>query len=222
MHGGGVAVWRGNVTPLMAGPFYNGCFPIGALCRAAWFTRSLLTMYDLTILAAEIPEFSVYQINTILAVGSALVTAYFWMIRANRERAGVKVHQASKFTSNHRERKNEQDAPISRVWWDGKLFMTNRSTLPAAVFRAQVELQRDGKWVRGDFGWGEDGELPYNLAPLHVVTKKVAAFFDLEPEFSREDSYKKWQIRFTFETVEGKKIRFVVDTNFDPYAHPVD
>lgn len=160
------------------------------------------------------------EVNAILAVGSAAVTAYFWLIKANRERAGVKVYQIGKFRADRRTVPASEAPTKYRLWWSGDLFFANRSTLPSAIIGAEVSVFFRGQWIDGDFGWGEGAELPWNLPPLSVEKKPVAAFLKVQDEVEWDEVQKPHKLRFRFSTVDGRQFTKEVETNYEKYTVP--
>src|SRR5690606_18754505 len=105
-------------------------------------------------------------------------------------KAGLKIYQADRFTPSRRtlpSYEQEKHPGMVRAFWTGDLYVANMSTLPSAVIGAEVELQREGKWVSGAFGWSEGAALPWNLDPLKVDKHGVAAFFYLPESVEGEE-----------------------------------
>ncbi|MGE0431438.1 MAG: hypothetical protein AB7K09_08680 [Planctomycetota bacterium] len=151
-------------------------------------------------------------------VGSAIITCYFWLIKSNRERAGIRIYQVGKWVPNTRTTAEKK----IRVWWDGDLYLANVSSLANAVVGATVELKMGDGWKQGDYGWKEEHALPWNVPPQHVEKRGAAAFFEweegaIDPEKIRDAAQK---IRFTFHTVDGRKYSKVVDTGLVHYSMP--
>ena len=180
-------------------------------------------MFDLLLAAADdAAVVGGIPISTMLAlgsgIGSMLVTGYFWLIKSNRERAGIKLYQIGKWMPNSRTTPEKKH----RLWWDGDLYLANVSTLPNAVVGATVELRMGDKWIKGDYGWKDEHALPWNLMPQLVEKRGAAAFFEFEEgqvdvEKMRDSAQK---IRFTYHTVDGRKYSKVVDTGLIHYSLP--
>jgi hypothetical protein len=129
---------------------------------------------------------------------SLLATLYFWLVRANRERVALAVHAVHGFEGCL------QDDGTGV--WTGKLFLANRSILATAVLAGRAELWWQGRWLVGGFHAADGSELPWNLPPAQVFAKDVIAAFDLGREATREQVYAEQRLRFTFVTVEGRRV----------------
>lgn len=129
---------------------------------------------------------------------SLVVTMYFWMVRANRERVSLGIFPVGGFEGTLE--------PGGIGLWSGRLFLANRSILPTAIVAAQVELLWQGRWLPGHVGTGEGSELPWNLPPSQVFPKDLKAAFDLGMEISLDEVYADQRLRFTFVTVEGRSV----------------
>jgi len=152
------------------------------------------------LVSAEVQEW----LKMLFSAGSLVFTLYFWLVRANRERVAVAVHQVGGF-------EGVLDGGIGI--WSGKLFVVNRSILSTAIVAARAELWWQGRWLVGNCIPGDDCELPWNLPPAQAFAKTVRAAFDLGPETSRAQVYADHLLRITFVTVEGRRVRGEVRTN---------
>ncbi|MBY0522064.1 MAG: hypothetical protein K2R98_01620 [Gemmataceae bacterium] len=138
------------------------------------------------------------EMNTLFSLASAGMTAYFWLVRVNRERESVRVYQVSDFAGTLE--------PGQVGYWVGKIFLANRSINPTAIVEASAELYWNGRWVPGVVHTADDVDLLWNLTPLQVVARKVGAAFPLDAKTTREQVYAPQKLRVTFVTVEGKKL----------------
>jgi hypothetical protein len=148
------------------------------------------------------------ELKTVFSLVSLAITAYFWLVRANREWAGMRFQQVGLYEGQM------EDSGVA--YWRGKLFVSNRSSLPNAVIEGGVELLWKGKWRSGRVATPEGSELPWNLEPLQVVPYEVLAIFDLGKDTTREEVYEDHRLRFTFLTVEGRRFVTEVRTNVFP------
>ena len=134
--------------------------------------------------------------KTLFSLASLAVTAYFWFVKANRERVGLRIYQTSKFEGSLE--------PNALGFWQGEVYLANRSTMPNAVVEVKTELFWKGQWIPGYTNLPEGHELPWNLTPLFVTQRKISGAFQLDPKTDREEVYANQRIRFTFISVEGR------------------
>lgn len=144
----------------------------------------------------------------VLSVGSFVVTAYFWVVRINREREALRVYQTGTFEGTL------ESGHIGA--WAGRLMLANRSIMPTAIVEAKVELCWQGKWLLGCINLDETNQLPWNLPAQQVAAQKLVAGFDVGPETTPEQVYADQRLRFTFLTVEGRRVVKIVETNVSP------
>lgn len=137
-------------------------------------------------------------VKMLFSTASLVFTAYFWLVRVNRERISVRTYPVSGF---------EGSLESGGVGvWSGKLFIANGSILSTAIVAGKVEIWWDGRWLRGHFAVGDGSELPWNLPPSQAFSKAVTAAFEIGLEVDRDQVYENQRLRFTFATVERKAI----------------
>lgn len=114
------------------------------------------------------PFDSSHLMSTVSLVGSvatAAATAYFWVIRARRERPSLRIYAADRAT--------EINLGVYRDETRGLLFRTsvivaNYSSLPNAVIAAEVALKsRDGDWE--DAAAPRAAGVPLNVPSMTTV-----------------------------------------------------
>src|SRR4051812_47127178 len=103
---------------------------------------------DLATLADSAAE-TVKAINMsmILSLGSSLLTGYFWLVKMNRERAGLQLYRVADFKPDRLQCSDMTNK--EKATWYGELFFANPSTMPAAVVSFKVELMWKGHWLPG-------------------------------------------------------------------------
>ena len=95
----------------------------------------MFTLFALSeIMSSDIQEVLKLGLSGI----SLVVTMYFWLVRANRERVSVGI-----FPVGHFEGTLE---PGGVGQWTGRLFLANRSIMPTAIVSARVELLWKGRY----------------------------------------------------------------------------
>lgn len=135
------------------------------------------------------------MLKLIFSGTSLVITAYFWFVRANRERVSLGIFPVDGFEGSL------ESGGVGL--WAGRIILTNRSIVPTAVIAARAELWWDGRWVTGNVVAGDGSELPWNLPPSQATAKTLNAAFDLGLQTSREQVYADQRLRLTFITVEG-------------------
>src|SRR3954447_3515898 len=94
---------------------------------------------------------------------SLIVTAYFWFVRANRERVSLGIFPVAGFEGSLE--------PGGVGLWAGQIILTNRSILPTAVIAARAELWWNGRWITGNARPADGSELPWNLPPSQAFSR---------------------------------------------------
>jgi hypothetical protein len=151
-----------------------------------------------------------FNFQSFLAVGSACVTGYFWLVRMNQERAGLKLYRVADFRPD---RLQCCDAPgKEKATWYGEIYLANPSTLPAAVVACRVQLLWHGRWMDGKLVMEKKDDLPWTVEPLRVLARSFGCAFPVEEGTTREQLLKPHKLRFTWTTVDGRSQRQDIDT----------
>ena len=153
-----------------------------------------------SFVSAEVQEW----LQMLFSAASVVFTLYFWLVRANRERVSVVVHQVGGF-------EGVLDGGVGI--WSGTLFVVNRSIMPTAIVAARAELWWQGRWLAGNCVSCDGSELPWNLPPAQAFAKAVRVAFDVGMETTRAQVYADQRLRITFVTVEGRRVTGEVRTN---------
>ena len=126
----------------------------------------LLTASLAPVFASFLGEFNV---QTLFAVGSTCITVYFWLIKMNRERAGLKLYRVADFRPD---RLQCSDKPSKeKATWYGEIYLANPSTLPIAVVRFQAQLLWRGRWIDGRMVMERKDDVPWMVEPLRVLAR---------------------------------------------------
>jgi hypothetical protein len=150
------------------------------------------------------------DLKTAFSVLSLGVTAYFWFVRANRERLSVGIHQVGGF---------EGVLEAGQVGvWTGRVFLANRSILPTAIVDGFAEIKWNGRWQKGRLIAADESALPWNLEPSYVVAKQVTMAFQFDEQTTREQVYEDQILRIAFMTVEGRKITQEIRSSYNSAA----
>jgi hypothetical protein len=146
----------------------------------------------------------VQQLNLplFLSIASSCLTFYFWLVKLNRERAGLRLYRLVPFRPDRL-----QCSPVpgsARAIWYGDIFLANPSTLPAAVVRCRVQLDWKGSWRDGSLQLEKKEDVPWVVEPLRVFVRTFGCCFQVEEETPREQLQKPHRLRFLLETVDGR------------------
>ena len=142
-------------------------------------------------------------IETLLAVGSATMTGYFWLVRMNQERPQLVVYQLANFrwTRRRGEVEGRNRLCVSQVDTGGVL-VANNSVRQNSVLRFDCYLDVNGETVKGDWGWTGDDKPPWNIPPETTIALSPACFFDVPEGYEPPDGFK---FRLELITVSGKR-----------------
>jgi hypothetical protein len=135
-------------------------------------------------------------------VGSAGITAYFWLVKMNRERAGLRLYRVADFRPDR-----PQCAPVpgtQKAVWYGELCLANPSSLPAVVVQIRVQLRWQGRWRDGKLVLEKKDDVPWIVEPLRVLSRGFGCAFLVEESATRAQLQQPQRLRFTFVTVEGR------------------
>jgi hypothetical protein len=150
------------------------------------------------------------NLQTFLAVGSACVTGYFWLVKMNRERAGLRLYRVADFRPDRLQCCNTPGK--EKATWYGEIYLGNPSTLPAAVVGFRVQLWWRGAWIDGDLAMERKDGLPWTVEPLRVLARSFGCAFAVEQGTTREQLLRPHKLRFTWTTVDGRTQREDIDT----------
>ncbi|HVS36422.1 MAG TPA: hypothetical protein VMS17_12725 [Gemmataceae bacterium] len=152
-----------------------------------------------------------FNLQTIFVVASTCITVYFWVIKWNRERTGLKLYRVADFRAD---RLQCSDKPgQEKATWYGEIFLANPSTLPIAVVRFRVQLLWRGRWMDGRTVMERKDDMPWTVEPLRVLARSFGCAFDVEEGTAREQLLKPHKLRFTWTTVDGRQKSQDVETS---------
>ena len=151
-----------------------------------------------------------FNLQTLIAVGSACVTAYFWLVKMNRDRAGLKLYRVADFKPD---RLQCDDRPgKEKATWYGEVYLANPSSLPIAVVAFRVRLMWHGEWIDGKLVMERKDDLPWTVEPLRVLARSFGCAFPVPQGTTREQLMQPHKLRFAWTTVDGRKQCQDVDT----------
>ena len=132
------------------------------------------------------------SVETVLSVFSATVTAYFWFIKSREEQPRLSVFQLHDFRASLRrgnsENQNNQTRRLGLAQvLPGGVLVTNHSIRQNSIVRFDCQLEDQGRWIKGNWGYVEDDKPPWNLAPQSSIAISLACYFDVPEGFEIPD-----------------------------------
>ncbi len=144
-----------------------------------------------------------FPVDTCLAVGSAAMTGYFWLVRVRQEQPALSVHQLSNYRATLRrsETPGMQRLCLSQLDTGGVL-VANHSVRQNSVLKFACYLETPHGEIEGDWGWTGDDKPPWNVGPETTIPLSPACFFDVPEGYRAPDD-----LRFRIElvTVSGRR-----------------
>lgn len=138
----------------------------------------------------------------LMSAASFVFTAYFWFVKARKERPNLEFYQLSDFRSGlrrHHEREGFKRLHFQQMDTGGVLIV-NHSTRQNSIVLFDCYLQADGKQIQGDWGYGGDDKPPWNVGPESTISFSPACFFDVPENFELPDNL---EIEVRFLTASG-------------------
>jgi hypothetical protein len=146
----------------------------------------------------------VVSYEAILSVLSISLTAYFWMVKARRERPSLEFFQMRSFRANLRrgeEGSNTKRLGLTQIEQCG-ILIANNSTRQNSIVRFNCSFKYQGASIKGYWGYMEDEKFPWNIAPESAIDVRLACFFDVPEDFEIPDDM---DFRVEFLTVGGRQ-----------------
>jgi len=158
-----------------------------------------------------------FNLQMLLSVGSACVTGYFWLVKANRERAGLCLYRTGDFRLDRPQCCDA--AEKEKAIWYGAICVANPSTLPALVVQARVQLRFEGRWLDGQLVQEKKDEAPWTIEPLRALSRSLGCAFQV-PEGAVQDRLQgPQQLRFVFTLADGRqRVHALVTRETPPVA----
>lgn len=152
------------------------------------------------LIAQTVP---VVSLELTLSVISLVMTAYFWLIKARRERPDLRVYQLSGFNATLRRGKEEGSKCLclTQVGECGVLI-ANNSIRQSSILRFDCALRHDGRWLKGRWGRVNGDAPPWNVAAESTISLKLACFFDVPDDYEVPDDV---EFRVAFITAGGQR-----------------
>ena len=135
---------------------------------------------------------------------SLLVTAYFWFVKARKERPNLQFYQLSDFRAvcrRHPEREGRKRLCVQQLDTGGVLVV-NHSTRQNSIVLFDCLLRTDDGVIEGDWGYSGEDKPPWNIGPESTIAFSPACFFDVPDDYEVPDDLE-FQIQFI--TASGKR-----------------
>lgn len=125
------------------------------------------------------------DIRTLLSGASFLVTAYFWFVKARKEKPNLVFYQLSDYRDGcrrHPELEHSKRYHLQQLDTGGVLIV-NHSTRQNSIVLFDCYLQTDMGEIRGEWGYSSDDKPPWNVGPESTIAFSPAFFFDVPEDF---------------------------------------
>ena len=159
--------------------------------------------YELRMLT-ELGDIGVSEIaRTLMAGGSAAMTAYFWLVRSRREKPQLDLYQLSNFRPSLRSQPGKED--VKRLCLaqidTGGVLIANNSTRQNSILKFECYLDHQGERIQGDWGYGGEDKPPmecgardhHRLQPSLLFRGAKRLRNARRSELSHRASDRKWQ-----------------------------
>ena len=128
---------------------------------------------------------SAIDVRMIFSGFSFLVTSYFWLVKARKERPNLQFYQLSDFRSScrrHPDREGWKRLCLQQLDTGGVL-VANHSTRQNSIILFECFLITDDGLIAGDWGYAGDDKPPWNVGPESTIALSPACFFDVPDDF---------------------------------------
>lgn len=142
--------------------------------------------------------------SLVLSGVSCLFTAYFWLVKARKERPHLEFYQLSNFRASsrrHPEREGVKRLCLSQLDTGGVLI-ANHSTRQNSIVLFTCYLQTERGEIRGDWGYTGDDKPPWNIGPESTIAFSPSCFFDVPEDYQVTEDL---AFRVEFITASGKR-----------------
>jgi len=107
-----------------------------------------------------------------ISITTALITFYFWVVKARREQPRLRIYQAEPQLGGHAQ--SSCADPVKLVF-EVKSVVANYSTLPNAVLGVLAAVKmRDGSWQEAETRLDPKTPLPLNIPPMQTLRLDLA------------------------------------------------
>ena len=144
------------------------------------------------------------SIEAVLSVFSAAMTAYFWLVRARREKPQLTAFQLANFRLITR--KGDEEKHLKRVSITqlerGGVLVANHSIRQNSIVRFDCYLRVGHDWVKGLWGYIDNDKPPWNIGPESTIAMSPACFFEVPEDAEIAEDF---EFYIEFITVSGHR-----------------
>lgn len=147
---------------------------------------------------------SAIDVRMLFSGFSFVVTCYFWLVKARKERPNLQFYQLSDFRTACRRH------PEKEVWKrlciqqldTGGVLVANHSSRQNSIILFECFLLTDDGLVAGDWGYSGDDKPPWNVGPESTISLSPACIFDVPEDFEVPENP---EFHIVFITASGKQ-----------------
>jgi hypothetical protein len=168
-----------------------------------WPPKSLLVQFAFLSPRSQIMEASI-DIRMVFSAISLLVTAYFWFVKARKERPNLQFYQLGDFQAVCRRRPDGGGGKrlCLQQLDTGGVLIVNHSTRQNSIVLFDCLLRTESGVLHGDWGYSGDDKPPWNIGPESTIAFSPACFFDVPDDFEVPDELG-FEVQFI--TASGKR-----------------
>ncbi len=147
---------------------------------------------------------SVFDIRMVFSGFSFVVTSYFWLVKARKERPNLQFYQLSNFRTvsrRHPDKEGWRRLCIQQLDTGGVL-VANHSLRQNSIIFFECYLLTDDGLVAGDWGFSGEDKPPWNVGPESTISISPACFFDVPEDLELPENP---EFHIQFITASGKQ-----------------
>jgi len=155
----------------------------------------------MTELVASIARWGISP-EMVVSVLSGSMTAYFWLVKARRERPDLKIFQLQNFRPSVRRNPDGEGRRLGLTQIEtGGVLVANNSTRQNSIVRFECYLRDGHSWKKGHWGYLSDDKPPWNIGPESTISISPACFFEVPDDYETPDDLR---FKIEFVTVSGQ------------------
>lgn len=144
------------------------------------------------------------DVRLIFSGFSFLVTTYFWLVKARKERPNLQFYQLSNFRAvcrRHPDREDWKRLCIQQLDTGGVLVANHSLRQNSVIFFECFLLTEEGL-IAGDWGFSGEDKPPWNVGPESTISISPACFFDVPADYEIPENP---EFHVQFITASGKQ-----------------
>lgn len=142
--------------------------------------------------------------SVLLSGISFIFTAYFWFVKARRERPNLEFYQLCDYRTACRRHPDSSDQKrlCLQQLDTGGVLIVNHSTRQNSIVLFDCFLQTGVGEIQGDWGYSGEDKPPWNVGPESTIAFSPACFFDVPEDYEVPENPR---FRVEFVTASGKQ-----------------